>query len=324
MKAFVVSKQDTNQFVVVEQEKPRASGRDVLVEVKAISMNPVDTKVRNDRPGQVLGYDASGVVVAAGDDVTHYKPGDEVFYAGTLSRAGSNSEFQLVDERIVGRKPSSLSHTQSAAIPLTALTAWEGLYEQLKVKKGGTLLVLNGAGGVGSLVIQMAKKLSNMTVIATASRDETKQWTTQMGADHVINHRENMPQQLKALGFEQMDYIYCCYNTEVHFEAMTEMIAPSGHIVSIVNSGKPLAIENLFGKRVSFSWEFMFTKPMFQTSDMDTQREILNEVSRLLDEGTLVHTLTEEAGVLTPESLAAAHRRQESGKMFGKLALQMP
>ncbi|TNE47748.1 MAG: zinc-binding alcohol dehydrogenase family protein [Deltaproteobacteria bacterium] len=324
MKAFVVSEQNTDQFVEVEQERPTPTGHDLLVEVKAVSLNPVDTKVRPQRANKALGFDASGVVVAVGEEVKHYRPGDEVYYAGDITRAGSNASFQLVDERIVGRKPISLHHIEAAALPLTSLTAWEGLYEKLKVKEGGTLLVINGAGGVGSLAIQLAKRVSNMTVIATASRAASQEWVKSMGADAAINHREDMAAQLKALGHDHVDAIFNCYNTDVHFDAMAEIIAPGGQIVSIVSSPTPLDMTKLFSKGVSFSWEFMFTKSMYQTTDMSTQRDILNSVADLVEQGVLVTTLTENAGTLTPETLAQAHQRQESGSMIGKLGLSMP
>ncbi len=320
MRAFIVSAEDTSRFEEVTREAPTPGPTDLLVEVKAISLNPVDTKVRGSRAGRILGWDASGVVAGVGDRVSHFKVGDEVYYAGDITRDGCNAELHLVDERIVGRKPSSLDHLHAAAIPLTALTAWEGLYEQLQVREGASLLVINGAGGVGSLVCQMAKKLTRMTVIGTASRPDSVAWSKEMGADHVINHREDMPAQLSALGMDGVDYIYCCHDTDPHFDAMATMLRPQGKIVSIVEPKSPLPMASLFGKKATFSFELMFTKARFKTPDMSTQRDILNRVADLLDSGVLRCTLTRAGSTLTAESLTQAHALQASGSMIGKMA----
>lgn len=322
MRAFIVKPDDTSRFEAVDRPIPELGPRDLLVEVKAVSLNPVDTKVRPGRGGRVLGWDAAGVVSKVGSKVCFYRPGDAVYYAGDIRREGSNSELHAVDERIVGRKPHSLSFAEAAAIPLTALTAWEGLYEQLEVRERRSLLVINSAGGVGSLVVQLAKRLSKMTVIGTASREESTAWTRRMGADHVISHRKDMAAQLKELGFPTVDYIFCCHDTAAHFEAMATIIAPQGRIVSIVESKEPLPITKLMGKRASFSWELMFSKAIHDTPDLASQRDILNRVADLLDEGILTGTLTEDAGPISAESLAAAHARQSSATMVGKLALR--
>lgn len=323
MRAFIVNAADTSRFEEVTREAPAPSPTDLCVEVKAISLNPVDTKVRGGRPGRVLGWDASGVVVGVGAAVSRYKAGDEVYYAGDITRDGTNAELHCVDERIVGRKPRSLDHVSAAAIPLTALTAWEGLYEQLRVREGASLLVINSAGGVGSLVCQMAKKLTKMTVIGTASRPESEAWSREMGADHVINHREDMPKALAALGLDGVDFIYCCHDTDGHFPAMTAMLKPEGHIVTIVEPKAPLPLGSLFGKKASFSCELMFTKSRWKTPTMSTQRDILNQVADLLDEGVLRSTLTKDGGKLTAEALTEAHRVQASGSMIGKLAFSL-
>jgi NADPH:quinone reductase len=323
MDAIIVSAADTRRFESVKREVPAPGPRDLLVEVKAVSVNPVDTKVRDRRPGRVLGWDASGVVRAVGAQVTRFRVGDEVFYAGDITREGSNSSLHVVDERIVGRKPRSLDHLHAAAIPLTALTAWEGLYEQLGIKEGGSLLVIGAAGGVGSLVVQLAKRLSKMTVIGTASRGPSVEWVKKMGADQVLNHRENLPAQLKALGLENVQNIFCCYGTDMHFDAMASMIAPQGRIVSIVEPGQPLPMGALFAKKVHFAWEFMFAKSMHQTPDLDSQHQILNRVAELFDTGVPESTLTVDGGKLTPTSLAEAHQTVASGKMVGKLALSL-
>lgn len=324
MRAFIVNPENTSQFLQVEREAPVPVGRDLLVQVKAVSLNPIDTKVRDSRGGRVLGWDAAGIVSAVGPDVRFYRPGDPVYYAGDLKRDGSNAELHTVDERIVGRKPQRLDFAQAAAIPLTALTAWEGLYEQLLLgdrDRDRTLLVINAAGGVGSLVVQLAKRLTRMTVIGTASRDESIAWTRKQGADHVINHRGDMQAQLKTLGLDHVDYIYCCHDTATHFEAMAAIIAPQGRIVSIVES-KDLPVNKLMVKKATFSWELMFTKALFTTPDIASQRDILNKVADLLDDGVLTGTLTVDAGPISAEALAQAHVRQQSASMIGKLALR--
>ncbi|WP_224370583.1 zinc-binding alcohol dehydrogenase family protein [Hyalangium versicolor] len=323
MEALIVSSTDTKRFESVRRDVPTPGPRDLLVEVKAVSVNPVDTKVRDRRPGRILGWDASGIVQAVGSQVTRFRVGDEVYYAGDITREGTNSSLHVVDERIVGRKPRSLDHLNAAAIPLTALTAWEGLYEQLDVKEGGTLLVIGAAGGVGSLAVQLAKRYSKMKVIGTASRGASTEWVKKMGADHVVNHRENLPAQLKALGLDNVQYIFCCNGTDMHFEAMANLIAPRGRIVSIVEPAQPLPMGSLFSKRASFSWEFMFSKSMYQTPDIESQHDILNRVGELFDSGVLETTLTVNAGKLTPASLAEAHQTVASGTMLGKLALSL-
>ncbi|ACY18552.1 zinc-binding alcohol dehydrogenase family protein [Haliangium ochraceum] len=324
MKAWIVSSDDTDRFAEVELPDPSASGRDLLVRVEALSLNPVDTKVRKGRAGKILGWDASGRVVALGDQVTGFQVGDEVYYAGDITRPGCNAQLQVVDERLVAHKPKRLSHVQAAAIPLTALTAWEGLYEQLAVREGASLLVINSAGGVGSLVVQMAKNLSKMHVIGTASRPESAAWARQHGADDIINHRQDMPEQLRALGREHVDYVFCCAATAAHFPAMAEMIAPQGRIVSIVETDDALPLGTIFSKKASFSWEFMFAKSMHGTSDMDSQGQILARVAELLEAGTLQGTLTEAETTLTAEALAEAHAAQAAGRMIGKRCFRVP
>ena len=324
MRAWIVDETDVDRFRETTLDRPAPAGRDLLVRVEAVALNPVDTKVRKSRPGKILGWDASGKVEAVGSGVRGFAVGDEVYYAGDIGRAGSNAQYQLVDERIVGRKPRSLSHLEAAALPLTALTAWEGLYEQLRVREGASLLVINSAGGVGSLAVQLAKRLSRMTVIGTASRPESVAWARELGADHTIDHRGDMPAQLRALGRQHVDYILCCHGTDTHFAAMCEMLAPQGHICSIVGVGGPLEIGKLMQKKASFSWELMFTKAVFQTPDMDSQRAILDRVAALVDDQTLRCTLNEDGGPLTAEALTEAHRRQAAGEMIGKIAFRVP
>lgn len=324
MKTWTVDEDDTTRFREITVAKPAPSGRDLLVKVEAISINPVDYKVRPGRPGRTIGWDASGVVVATGDGVDGFEAGDEVYYAGDLTRPGTYAQYHLVDARIVGRKPHSIDHARAAALPLTALTAYEALYEQIQVTEGGTLLVLAGAGGVGSVATQLARKLSGMTVIATASRPETRAWVREMGATHVVDHREDMPAQVRALGFEYVDAILCCNATAAHFDAMAELIGPQGTICSIVEVDVPLPIGRLMRKKARFAWELMFTKSLFGTADLASQGRILDHIGRLIDAGTLKTTARGEPVVVSADALAEAHVRQASGKMIGKQVLVVP
>jgi NADPH2:quinone reductase len=322
---------DPESLLDVELPDPTPEGRDLVVQVKAISVNPVDVKVRAPKDKvepspKVIGWDAAGVVEATGPDCKLFKKGDAVFYAGSIARPGSNSELQLVDERIVGPKPRSLDFGQAAAMPLTALTAYEGLFERLSIDVGGkhagrTLLVINGAGGVGSIAIQLGK-LAGLRVIATASRPESQQWCRTMGADQVINHHENIPQQLKALGTPEVDYLFNTVNTVTYWDTMVEVIKPLGGIVSIVEADQPVKLGALMRKSVRFTWELMFTRALFQTPDMDEQHRILKQVSEWLDAGKLKTTLTEKLTPISAANLRAAHGKVESGKMVGKLVLE--
>ncbi len=306
---------------------PDLNPRDLLVEVRGIAVNPVDVKVReNMAPEQgtkVIGWDAAGVVQQVGSEVSKFKVGDEVFYAGDLTRPGTNSELHAVDERIVGKKPKSLGFAEAAGLPLTSITAWELLFDCFALKEGEgdgeSLLILGGAGGVGSILIQLAKKLTGLTVIATASRPETIKWVQKMGADHVINHRESLVDQVKSLGLEPR-YVASLTGTEGHFSAILELIKPRGHMALIDD---PSSLDIMAGKfkALSFSWEFMFTRSMFQTDDIEKQHELLNRVSELLDEGTLISTVTNNLGKISVETLAEAHVQQESGRAIGKNVL---
>ena len=322
---------DPQSLVDVEIAKPDATGHDLLVKVEAIAVNPVDTKVRapkdkvEDAP-RVLGWDAAGTVVALGPDVTLFKVGDPVFYAGSITRPGANSEYHLVDERIVGHKPALLDFAQAAALPLTAITAWEAMFDRLGISPKGddagkSVLIIGGAGGVGSIGIQLAKVLAGLTVIATASRPESEAWCRRLGADHTIDHRGDIPAQLRALGFADVDFILCFNDTDRHFNAMTEAIAPQGKICSIVENAGPLAIGALKNKSATFVWEFMFTRAMFQTPDMTAQHRLLNEVARLIDAGRLQTTVGDNLGVINAAHLRRAHALLEGGQTIGKLVL---
>lgn len=317
----------------LELDLPMAGGHDLLVKVEAVSVNPVDTKVRApkdtvEEEAKVLGYDACATVVSVGEHATLFTPGDKVFYAGDITRQGSNSEYQLIDERIVGHAPKSLSAAETAAMPLTSLTAWEALFERLGISmngeadKPGTLLVIGGAGGVGSIAIQLAAKLTSLSVIATASRETTAKWCRKMGASDVINHHDDMVERLDDLGHKQVDYILCCNNTDQHFQTMVDLIKPQGRICSIVDNTKPLPLQLLKPKSASFSWEFMFTRAKFKTDDMIEQHHILNEVARLLDEDILISTLQQVLSPINAANLREAHAIVEAGQMIGKLVLE--
>lgn len=308
-----------------ETDVPKPGPRDLLVEVRGISVNPVDVKVRTlmqpEGGPRILGFDAAGVVREVGSETTLFKPGDEVFYAGDLTRPGTNAAFHLVDERIVGRKPSSLSFTESAGLPLTTITAWELLFDSFRIQEGEgeSLLVVGGAGGVGSILIQLAKKLTGLTVIATASRPDTRAWVEKMGADHIINHRNPLDEEMKSLGISPR-YVASLTHTDHHFASIVELIKPRGHI-ALIDDPESLDVLPLKLKAVSLSWEFMFTRSMFQTEDMDAQHLLLNRAANLLDDGTLISTVNHHGGTLNVANLRAAHVLQESGKAIGKTVL---
>jgi zinc-binding alcohol dehydrogenase family protein len=314
-------------LVEFEAEIPEVGPRDLLVEVRGIAVNPVDVKVRAnmgpDKGTKVIGYDAAGIVRQVGKDVSRFRVGDEVFYAGDLTRPGTNAELHAVDERTVGKKPQTLGFAEAAGFPLTSITAWEILFDSFKIKegegKGETLLIIGGAGGVGSILIQLAKKLTGLTVIATASRPDTVEWVKKMGADHVINHRESLVDQVKGLGLEPR-FVASLTATDQHFPAIIELIKPRGHVTLIDD---PQSLEINAGKRkaLTFSWEFMFTRSMFHTDDIEKQHELLNRVSVLIDNGTLISTVTGNLGKISAETLKAAHELQESGRVIGKNVL---
>ena len=304
-------------------------GHDLLVRVHAVSVNPVDTKQRaaagNLAQPRVLGWDAAATVEAIGPEVTLFKPGDQVYYAGDISRPGSNSELQLVDERIVGSKPGSLDFAQAAAIPLTAITAWEAFFDRMKIDPGGaqrgaTLLIIGGAGGVGSIGIQLAK-IAGVTVIATASRAESAAWVRELGAHHVVDHSRPMAPQLEALGMKHVDYIANFNDTDRYWQAMCELIRPQGAIVSIVANRGPLAQDALRAKSATLCWESMFTRPRLGLPDMIEQHRLLDHVGAWIDAGRIHGTLRETLSPINAANMRAAHRRIESGKMIGKLVV---
>ena len=321
-----------HSLIEFEAAMPEVGPHDLLVEVKGISVNPVDVKVRampqfGPEEGQtkVIGWDAAGIVKEVGSEVSRFKIGDEVFYAGEFTKAGSNAEFQTVDERIVGKKPKLLEFAESAGLPLTSITAWEILFDSFALKEGDgegeSILIIGAAGGVGSILIQLAKKLTGLKVIATASRPDTIEWVKKMGADHVINHRESLVDQMKGLDI-QPKYVAALNGTEQHFPGIVELIKPRGHI-ALIDDPQTLDIASIKLKSLSFSWEFMFARSLFQTEDMDAQHKLLNRVSELIDEGILISTVTNNLGVMSAESLKEAHIQQESGRVIGKNVLDV-
>jgi len=323
---------DDHSLVDIELPRPTPSGRDLLVEIKAISVNPVDTKVRaNARPEgggwKVLGWDAAGIVVEAGPEASLFKPGDEVFYAGALTRPGTYAEFHVVDERIIGRKPKTLGWAEAAALPLTAITAWEALFDRLDVKgravpgAAPVILIIGGAGGVGSIAIQLARKLTDLTVIATASRPETKAWATDLGAHHVVDHSRPLATEIAALGIGAPAFVFSTTNTEQHLAEIVELIAPQGRF-ALIDDPAALDINPFKRKSVSAHWEFMFTRSMFDTADIAEQGALLGEVSRLVDDGTIRTTLAESFGPINATNLKRAHALIESGKAKGKVTLE--
>lgn len=315
----------------VDLPAPQVSGRDILVDVKAISVNPVDTKVRASRqpqPGQwaVIGWDAAGVVRAVGPEVTLFKPGDRVWYAGDITRPGSYAEQQLVDERIVGFMPKSLDFDQAAALPLTAITAWELLFDRLGVAPGKRatnerLLIVGAAGGVGSILTQLASRLTSLTVIGTASRPETRAWVKELGAHHVIDHSQPLSEELKRIGIPDVTHVASLNNTEQHFTQVVQSLAPQGKLALIDDPTAPLDIMKLKGKSISLHWELMFTRSLFKTADMVAQHHLLTEVAALVDAGVIRSTAAEQMGAISAANLRRAHALIESGKSRGKVVL---
>ncbi|MNK76089.1 Zinc-type alcohol dehydrogenase-like protein [compost metagenome] len=325
--------ENPESFIEFEAVKPIPGPHDLLVKIDAISINPVDFKIRQNNAKdtvletpKIIGWDAVGIVQAVGQDVTLFEVGDLVYYAGDITKQGSNAEYQIIDERIVGRKPKSLSMEESAVIPLTALTAWEILFDRIRISadkdKGKSILIIGGAGGVGSIAIQLAKKIAGLTVIATASRPETIAWCKQQGADFVVDHKDLIA-SVREAGFEYVDFILDFVDTNAYWDIMVELIKPQGHIASITGSSDPVALNKLKSKSVSFSWELMYTRSMYQTEDMVEQHNILNIVADLLDDGILKTTLNTTLNGLTAENVKKAHELLESGRTIGKIAIKL-
>ncbi|MEZ9524103.1 zinc-binding alcohol dehydrogenase family protein [Enterovibrio norvegicus] len=326
---------DAASLVDIELPQPIATGHDILVKIKAIAVNPVDYKIRQNvaaEEGQhkVIGWDAVGEVIATGEAATLFAPGDTVFYAGDLTRQGSNAEFQLVDERIVGRKPKSLSDAEAAALPLTSITAWELLFEHLGLqqqapesndKSNEVLLVVGAAGGVGSILVQLAKTLTGATIIATASRESSQAWVKKLGADHVVDHTKALAPQIEALGIGQVTHVASLNSTEAYFETYTQILAPFGKI-GLIDDPKNIDASKIKLKSLSLHWEFMFARSMFGAADMDEQGKLLTRISDLVDRGFIQTTAGKNLGTINAANLRDAHAELESGKSIGKIVLE--
>lgn len=326
---------EPQSLIDIELPQPKATGHDLLVRIKSIAVNPVDCKIRkNVTPdiGQykVLGWDAVGEVVAIGESVTHFKPGDEVFYAGDLNRQGSNAEFQLVDERIAGNKPKSLSDSEAAALPLTAITAWELLFERLSIEQqhpnlkeqsNDVILIIGAAGGVGSILVQLASSLTGATVVATASRESSKAWVKKLGADYVVDHSKPLVEQITQLNIGQVTHVASLTHTDSYLDSYVELLAPMGKI-ALIDDPKSIDITKLKQKSLSLHWEFMYTRSLFNTEDMIVQHHILNNISNLIDQGFIQTTVGKNLGVINAENLRLAHQEIESGKSIGKIVLE--
>ena len=314
-----------------EIAKPEPTGKDIRVAVKAISANPVDYKVRKraeppEGQYKILGFDAAGIVDAVGPEVTLFKPGDEVFYAGSIQRQGTNSEFHLVDERIVGKKPKSLSFAQAAALPLTSITAWELLFDRLGAVPGKsvdprTLLITGGAGGVGSILIQLARRLTGLTVVATATRPESQKWCLELGAHAVIDHGKPMKEQIEKLRLPPVALVASLTATDQHYKAIVDFMAPQGKF-GLIDDPPEFNVSAFKGKAISVHWESMFTRSSFQTPDMIAQHHLLNDVADLVDKGVLRTTLDQSFGTINAANLKRAHALLESGKSRGKIVLE--
>lgn len=321
----------TDALMDIVLDDPVATGHDLLVEVHAVSVNPVDVKKRvstknNSDEWKVLGWDATGIVRAVGPEVTLFQPGDRVWYAGSITRPGSNSELQLVDERIVGNMPHTLDFAAAAALPLTSLTAWEMLFDRFGIARdatptGKSLLIIGAAGGVGSIMTQLARRLTGLTVIGTASRPETQAWVKQAGAHHLIDHHAPLAPQLAEIGIPHPDYVVSLTHTDQHFDQIAEVIAPQGKF-GLIDDPDFFDVRKLKLKSVSLHWELMFTRSMFHTEDMTRQHEILTNVADLVDRGTLTTTVAEHFGAINASNLKRAHALLESGKSRGKIVLE--
>ncbi|HVL02285.1 MAG TPA: zinc-binding alcohol dehydrogenase family protein [Dongiaceae bacterium] len=334
-----LSADDPSALVDLELPAPVATGHDLLVEVRAVAVNPVDTKLRRNRApadgkADVLGYDAAGIVRAVGDKASLFKVGDAVFYAGDFTRPGSNAELQLVDERIVGRKPATLDFASAAALPLTAITAWELLFDRMQLPRNQparngdaprpqeNLLIVGGAGGVGSIMIQLARLLTPLNVIATASRPESAAWCRDLGAHLVIDHTKPLAEELRRNGIESVNCIASLTNTNQYFTSYVDIIAPQGKLGVIDDLQDPIDVRLLKAKCASFHWEFMFVRPAFKTHDILAQHDILTQVADLIDAGELRSTHGKTLGKINAENLRHAHQLQESGHTIGKIVLE--
>ena len=326
---------DLASLVDIEIPQPKVLAHDLLVRIKAIAVNPVDCKIRQNVAAEegkhkVIGWDAVGEVIAIGDSVTHFKIGDSVFYAGDLNRQGCNAEFQLVDERIVGKKPKSLSNSEAAALPLTSITAWELLFERLAIKQQQptskekskeVILIVGAAGGVGSILVQLASVLTGATVIGTASRDSSAQWVKKLGADYVIDHSKPLVAQIEQLNIGQVTHVASLTHTDSYLDSYVELLAPMGKI-ALIDDPQNIDIKKLKPKCLSLHWEFMFTRSMFKTHDINEQHNLLNSIADLIDQGYIKTTIGKNLGTINAANLRMAHEEIESGKSIGKIVLE--
>ena len=323
--------EDARSLVDVEVVQPVPDRRDILVSVQAVSVNPLDTKVRAPRDDaetnpRILGWDAAGIVIALGKDVENYMIGDRVYYAGDFMRPGCNSEFHCVDERIVGLMPSTLNFAEAAALPLAGITAWEALFDRMAISETGrdedkTILIIGGAGGIGSMAIQLAKKIARLKVVATASRAESVAWAKRLGADHVVDHNKPLDDEIRGVSIAQVDYILCLNAMHQHWEAMARAIAPQGRICSIVDSPESVDIGLLKGKSVAFVWEAMFTRSTYDTHDISEQQRLLNSIAERIDRGEIVTTVNRIIEPIDAENLRRAHKWVEHGNTIGKVVV---
>jgi len=337
MKAVVVNRLARPELsgipLLIDSElpEPEVKPTDLLVRVEAVAVNPIDLKMARAKqppqsPDRVLGWDVAGTVVSMGADVVGFQLGDAVFYAGSVLRPGACSALHAVDARLVGRKPATLSFVQAAALPLSSLAAWEALFERMRLPRGplqqpATLLVIGGAGGVGSMALQLASKLTDLRVVATASRPESQLFCREMGAADVVDHSQPLLPQLKELGLPLVDFVLCLTDPAPLMPQLAEILAPQGHVCSLVEASADLPMNLLRAKSITFSWEGMFTRSMFRTSDMAQQGEILNEVSALVDKGVLKTTLRVDLGNINAKNILQAHQLIGSGRMIGKVAM---
>lgn len=322
---------DERSLFEFETPKPSPGPRDLLVRIRAIAVNPVDTKVRMRRAGTkeapvILGWDAAGVVEAVGKEVSLFKAGDEVYYAGAIGRPGCNAEYNLVDERIAALKPKSLDFAAAAALPLTAITAWESLFDRLRIaigkqRTGDAILIVGGAGGVASIAVQLARRLTNLIVIGTASRPETRDWVKKLGAHHVIDHGKKLSEELARIGIKQVRYIFSTTQTDRHWDEIVASLAPQGEIC-LIDDPKQIDVMKIKGKAGALHIELMFVRPMFETPDMIQQHNLLGEVAGLVDDGLVKTTLGQNLGKITAANLRRAHRMLESGTTIGKIVLE--
>ncbi|RUO72904.1 zinc-binding alcohol dehydrogenase family protein [Idiomarina ramblicola] len=322
--------EDANSLLDITVDDPVPGASDILVKVKAVAVNPVDTKIRMrmapESGHKIIGWDAVGEIISIGDKVTGFEPGDRVWYAGDITRPGCNAQFQAVDYRIASKAPENLDDCQAAALPLTSITAWELLFDRLQIDKPSphkkrTLLIIGGAGGVGSILIQLAAQLTDVTVIATASRAESQQWVKALGADHVINHYEDLAEQLESIGTPPVTDVACLTHSEQYFNQCMTLMAPQGRFSLIDDPAESIDITKMKQKCISLHWEFMFTRSMFTTDDMIKQQELLTHIARMVEKGQIRSTLGKSFGEMNADNLRKAHKAIESHKTIGKIAL---